>query len=98
MPLELTMPNRRLSRFRLRVSLVLLSVGGFAFLVMIALGQHVLGLVSLCAAVLGVLMGKNRLVCPSCGKTHLAIAAEVRCCHDCGASYFPEVSKDEATA
>jgi len=84
------MPNRRLSRFRLKVSLVLLSMGGFAFLVLLALGEHVLGLISLGAAVVGVLMGKNRLVCPNCGKAQLAIGAEVKCCSRCGTSYFVE--------
>lgn len=86
------MPNHRLSTFRLRLSLGLLAVGGFAFFVMLALGQHVLVLVSLFLAVLGVLLGKNRLVCSRCGKAHLAIGSDVACCHHCGASYFPEVS------
>lgn len=98
MPPERVMTNRRLSRYRLKVSLVLLSMGGFAFLIMIALGRHVLGLASLCAAVLGVLIGKNRLVCPNCGKTQLAIGTEVPCCGHCGTSYFAEPPRNEKTA
>jgi hypothetical protein len=97
MPPERTMPNRRLSRFRLKVSLVLLSMGGFAFLVLMALGEHVLGLISLGAAVAGILMGKNRLVCPNCGKAQLAIGAEVKCCPHCGTSYFAEPPRNEET-
>jgi predicted RNA-binding Zn-ribbon protein involved in translation (DUF1610 family) len=72
------------------VSLVLLSMGGSAFLLLMALGQHVLGLVSLCAAVVGVLVGKNRLVCPNCGKAQLAFGAEVKRCSHCGTSCFAE--------
>ena len=92
MPTESTMPNRRLPRLRLRLSLWLLALGGFAFFVMLALGQHLLVLLSLFVAVLGILLGKNRLVCSRCGKAHLAVGADVACCHHCGAPYFPEVS------
>ena len=84
------MTNRRLPKIQLKVSLVLLAVGACGFVTALALGQHLLVLVSLLMAVVGVLLGKTRLLCPECGKGHLAIGADVSHCHHCGASYFPE--------
>jgi hypothetical protein len=98
MPPECIMQNHRLSKFRLKLSLMLLGVGGFAFPVMVALGRHGLVLLSFLVAVLGVLLGKNRLVCSQCGKAHLAIGADVACCQHCGAPYYPEIQQDEKTA
>ena len=86
------MPNRRIPKFRLKLSLILLSVGVSAFILTIALGQHLFVLLSLFVVILGVLLGGSRLVCPKCGKRHAAIGVEVtHCCH-CGASYFAETT------
>lgn len=98
MPPECIMRNHRLSKFRLKLSLMLLAVGGFAFPVMLALRQHVLALLSFFLAVLGALLGKNRLVCSKCGKAYLAVGADVACCHHCGAPYFPDIPHNERTA
>jgi len=92
------MANRRLSKFRLKLSLILLCVGPGAFILTLALRQHVLVLLSLCVAVLGVAMGKNRLTCPKCGKAQLTIGADVTCCHHCGTPYFAEVPKNVTAA
>lgn len=84
------MTNRTLSKFRLRLSLILLSVGAPAFILAVAFGQHLLVLLSLLAVIVAVFMGGRRFTCRKCGKRHAAIAVEVtHCCH-CGASYFTE--------
>ncbi len=42
-------------------------------------------------AVLGFIIGKNRLTCNSCEKSHLLISTEEwACCPYCGAPYFSE--------
>jgi hypothetical protein len=82
------MPNRQLCRLRLRISFYLLTLGAPIFIVTIALGWYVSSLLGLSVAVLGVLLGKNKLVCPRCGKPHLSIAAEILRCPFCGAPYF----------
>ncbi len=84
------MPNRRLAKFRLKLSLILLSVGAPAFILTIVFGQHLLVLLSLFVVILAVFLGGRRLTCPKCGKGHVAIAVDVTCCCHCGASYFPD--------
>ncbi len=92
------MTNRRLSKFRLKLSLILLCLGPGAFILSLAFRQNLLVLVSLGVAVLGVAIGKNRLTCPKCGKSHLAIGADVRCCNHCGAPYSADFQENKTAA
>ncbi len=92
------MTNRRLSNFRLKLSLILLCVGPGAFILTLAFRHNLLVLVSLAVAALGVAIGKNRLTCPKCGKTHLAIGTDVKCCYHCGAPYFADGQENDAAA
>jgi hypothetical protein len=91
-PLEHAMPNRQFSKVRLKLSLILLTVGAPAFIIALAFGQHVLVLLSLFPLIFGVALGTSRLVCPQCGKRNLAIATDVKHCCYCGASYFPQTT------
>lgn len=47
---------------------------------------------------LGVLIGKNRLICPSCGKQQYAIGVEISRCNSCGADYYEAKTVDESQA
>src|SRR6266568_4361691 len=73
------MPNRRLPKFRLKLSLILGSVGAPAFTLALAFGQHLLVLLSLFVVIVAVFLGGRRLTCPKCGKGHVAIAVDVTC-------------------
>ena len=46
--------------------------------------------------IVAVFLGKNRLVCPKCGKPMLTVAVEVTHCSACGANYFDNVPEREA--
>jgi hypothetical protein len=91
------MANTRLSRSRLRLSKILLVIGAPGFVLSVALQYDALIGISFIILVVGVLLGKNRTVCPSCGKAHLSIGVEVLHCHSCGAPYF-EARTDEPVA
>ena len=62
------MPNRRLPKFRRKLSLILLSVGAPAFILSLALGHHLFVLLSLLVVIVAVFLGGSRLTCPKCGK------------------------------
>ena len=81
------MPNQQLSKTRIKVSKNLLMVG-VPLLILAAFFKLPLVGLSCFLCVLGVLIGKNRLVCPSCGKQQYAIGVEISRCNSCGADYF----------
>jgi len=82
------MTNKQLSQSRLRLSKILLVIGAPAFLLTVGLQYIPLIGVSFLLLFAGVLLGMNRVVCPSCGKPHLSIGVEVQRCYSCGAAYF----------
>jgi len=80
--------NRRFSNTRNKVALYLMMASPFAFFAGLASEKHLLTALAAPLLVAGVLVGKNRLVCPKCGKRFLAIGVDARHCTGCGADYF----------
>jgi hypothetical protein len=90
------MTNRRFSQARNKVSLYLMMAAPLAFFGGLIFENHVVTALALPILIAGVFIGKNRLVCPKCGKRFLAIGVDARHCHGCGADYFeaPSQSND----
>ena len=92
------MANRRLPQSRIKIAKILLVIGAPAFILSVALQYGPLIAVSFILCFIGVLLGKNRNVCPSCGKPHLSIAVEVLRCYSCGAAYIETPTQDDHVA